>query len=136
MPQLSEECRELVVRMARENSRWGYFRIRGELLKPGYTVSATTIRSILRRAHVPPAGRRSELTWKQFLAAHAETLVATDFFSVDTVFFRRLYVLLFVHVGSGVSCRRPVRLSQTQPGSRSRLATSAGRSRRRGSNSH
>ena len=86
--------------MARENSRWGYFRIRGELLKLGYTVSATTIRSILRRAQVPPAGRRSELTWKQFLAAHAETLVATDFFSVDTVFFKRLYVLMFVHVGS------------------------------------
>jgi hypothetical protein len=67
-PLVSEECRELVVRMARENSRWGYFRIRGELLKLGYTVSATTIRSILRRAHIPPAGRRSELTWKQFLA--------------------------------------------------------------------
>jgi transposase InsO family protein len=99
-PPLSEECRELVIRMARENSAWGYFRIRGELLKLGYTVSATTIRSILRRAHIPPAGRRSELTWKQFLAAHAETLVATDFFSVDTVFFKRLYVLIFVHLGS------------------------------------
>jgi transposase InsO family protein len=86
--------------MARENSRWGYFRIRGELLKLGYTVSATTIRSILRRSHVPPAGRRSELTWKQFLAAHAETLVATDFFSVDTVSFKVLYVLMFVHVGT------------------------------------
>jgi putative transposase len=78
----------------------GYFGIRGELLKLGYTVSATTIRSILRRAHVPPAGRRSQLTSKQFLAAHAETLVATDFFSVDTVFFKRLYVLMFVHVGT------------------------------------
>ena len=99
-PPHSEECRELVIRMARENSRWGYFRIRGELLKLGYAVSATTIRSILRRAHVPPAGRRSEMTWKQFLAAHAETLVATDFFSVDTVFFKRLYVLMFVHVGT------------------------------------
>ena len=86
--------------MARENSRWGYFRIRGELLKLGYTVSATTIRSILRRSHLPPAGRRSELTWKQFLAAHAETLVATDFFSVDTVFLKRLYVLMFIHVGT------------------------------------
>jgi hypothetical protein len=99
-PPLSEECRELVIRMARENSGWGYFRIRGELLKLGYTVSATTIRSILRRAHIPPAGRRSELTWRQFLAAHAETLVATDFFSVDTVFFKRLYVLTFVHLGT------------------------------------
>jgi putative transposase len=99
-PPLPQECRELVVRMARENSRWGYFRIRGELLKLGYTVSATSIRSILPRAHVPPAGRRSELSWKQFLAAHSETLVATDFFSLDTVFFKRLYVLMFVHVGT------------------------------------
>ena len=49
-PRLSEECRELIVRMARENSRWGYFRIRGELLKLGYSVSATSIRSVLRRA--------------------------------------------------------------------------------------
>ncbi len=46
-PPASEECRELIVRMARENSRWGYFRIRGELLKLGYTVAATTIRSVL-----------------------------------------------------------------------------------------
>src|SRR5207248_6302324 len=47
-------------------------------------------------AGIPPAGRRSQLTWKQFLAAHAETLVAADFFSLDTIFFKRLYVLLFV----------------------------------------
>jgi putative transposase len=86
--------------MARENSRWGYFRIRGELLKLGHTVAATTIRSVLLGAGLPPAGRRSQLTWKQFLAAHAETLVAADFFSVDTIFFKRLYVLLFVHLAT------------------------------------
>jgi transposase len=60
-PPLSDEVREPIIRMARENSGWGYFRIRGELLKLGYTVSATAIRSILRRAHAPPAGKRSEL---------------------------------------------------------------------------
>lgn len=64
--------------MARENPRWGYFRIRGELLKLGHRVAATTIRSVLLAAGVPPSGRRSQLTWKQFLAAHAETLVAAD----------------------------------------------------------
>jgi putative transposase len=83
-----------------ENSKWGYFRIRGELLKVGYIVSATAIRSVLLRARIPPSGRRSELTWKQFLAAHAETMVATDFFSVDTVLLKRLYVLMFIHLGS------------------------------------
>jgi transposase InsO family protein len=86
--------------MAEENPTWGYFRIRGELMKLGYTVSATAIRSVLRRAGLPPAGRRAGLTWKQFLAAHANTLVAADFFAVDTVFLKRLYVLFFIHVGS------------------------------------
>jgi hypothetical protein len=99
-PPLEEECRELIIRMARENPSWGYFRIRGELLKLGRMVSATAIRSVLKRARVPPAGQRSHLTWKQFLAAHAETLVATDFFTVDTVFLKRLYVLVFVHLGT------------------------------------
>ena len=99
-PPLAEEVRELIVRMARENPRWGYFRIRGELMKCGHTVSAMAIRSILRRSHVPPAGRRSQLTWRQFLAAHASTIVATDFFTVDTVFFKRFYVLFFVHLAT------------------------------------
>src|SRR5207302_8395833 len=97
---LDEECRELVRRMARENPSWGYFRIRGELLKLGHSVSATAIRSLLRRAGLPPAGRRSGLTWKRFLAAHAKTLVATDFFTVDTVFLKRLHVLFFIHLAS------------------------------------
>ena len=56
-------------------------------------MSATAIRSVLRRAAIPPAGRRSGLTWKRFLAAHAQALVAADFFTVDTVFLKRLYVL-------------------------------------------
>ena len=86
--------------MARENPGWGYFRIRGELLKVGYMVAATTIRSVLLAAGVPPAGRRSEMTWKQFLAAHAGSLVAADFLSVDTIFFKRLYVLLYVHLAT------------------------------------
>jgi len=94
------ECRQLILRMARENPRWGYFRICGELLKLGHSVAATTIRSLLRSAGIPPAGRRSELTWKQFLAAHAETLLAADLFSVDTIFFKRLYVLIYVNLAT------------------------------------
>jgi hypothetical protein len=97
---ITEAVRELIVRMAHENPRWGYFRIRGELLKVGYMVSATTVRSVLRRNHVPPAGRRSQMSWRQFLTAHAESLVATDFFTVDTVFFKRLYVLFVVHLAT------------------------------------
>ncbi len=62
--------------------------------------AATTIRSVLLGAGIPPAPGRSRLTWKQFLAAHAETVVAADFFSVDTIFFNRLYVLIYVHSAS------------------------------------
>ena len=99
-PPISVECRNLIVRMARENPSWGYFRIRGELIKLGHTVAATTIRSILLAARIPPSGRRAGLSWKQFLAAHAETLVAADFFSVDTIFFKRLYVLIYMHMAT------------------------------------
>jgi hypothetical protein len=87
---ISPECRQLIVRIARENPGWGYFRIRGELLKLGHQVAATTIRSVLLAAEVRRSGRRSQLTRKQFLTAHAEPLVAADFFSVDTIFFRHV----------------------------------------------
>lgn len=86
--------------MAKENPGWGYVRIRGELLKPGHAVAATTIRSVLLGAGIPPSGRRAGLTWKQFLEAHAQTLVAADVLSVDTVFFKRLYVLIYMHLAT------------------------------------
>jgi len=94
------ECRALIIRMAKENPTWGYFRIRGELLKVGHTVATTTIRSVLVAAGIPPSGCRAELSWKRFLAAHAETLVVADFFSVDTIFFKRLYVLIYMHLAT------------------------------------
>ena len=78
-------------------------------MKVGQCVAATTIRSVLLAAGIPPAGRRSELPWKQFLAAHAETLLAADFFSVDTIFFKRLDVLIYVHLAT----RRAVAVSCT-----------------------
>jgi hypothetical protein len=63
--------RELILRMARENARWGYLRIKGELLKLGIRVSATTIANVLRRGGLRPAPRRIEPTWSQFLRAQA-----------------------------------------------------------------
>jgi len=54
-PPLPAECQELVLRLARENPRWGYLRIRGELLKLGHQVSATSIRNLLRRHRIPNA---------------------------------------------------------------------------------
>jgi hypothetical protein len=63
-------------------------------------VAATTIRSVLLRSGIPPSGRRARLNWKQFLAAQAQTLVVADFLSVDTIFFKRLYVLIYVHLAT------------------------------------
>ena len=99
-PPTGVECRNLIVRMARENPGWGYFRIKGELRKLGQAVAATTIRSVLLRAGIPPSDRRAKLSWKQFLAAHAQTLVVADFLSVETVFFKRLYVLIYMHLAT------------------------------------
>jgi transposase InsO family protein len=90
--------RALILRLARENAAWGYQRIRGELLKLGHTVAATTIRTVLRRHRVPPAPRRAGLAWPAFLRAHAQGLLACDFFGVETVRLQTLYVLFFLEV--------------------------------------
>ncbi|MBA3736443.1 MAG: transposase [Actinobacteria bacterium] len=99
-PPLDPAVRELVVRLARENSRWGCVRIQGELRKLGIRVGATTIRSILRRSGLGPAPRRGGPSWSEFLRAQAQGMVACDFFTVETAWLRTLYVLFFVEHGS------------------------------------
>jgi putative transposase len=97
---ISREVRELILRIARENPRWGYQRIVGELKGLGVAVSATTVRNVLRRARLGPAGGRPGPSWRQFLQAQAKSLIAVDFFTVDTIWLQRLYVLFFIEVGS------------------------------------
>jgi putative transposase len=99
-PPIGGEVRELVVRLARENSGWGYLRIVGELRKLGIDVSATLVRNVLAAAGVPPAPQRSQLDWRSFLHQHGATMLACDFLTVDTVFLQRLYVLVFICIGS------------------------------------
>jgi putative transposase len=99
-PPIAGEVRELVLRLARENTSWGYVRIVGELRKLGIGVSATLVRNILRAAGVPPAPERDQQDWRSFLRQHAATTLACDFLTVDTVLLRRLYVLVFICVGS------------------------------------
>ena len=99
-PTIDQEVRELVLRIARENPRWGCVRIKGELAKLGLRVSATTIRNLLRIARLGPAPRRTGPTWTQFLRAQAQGVVACDFFTVESVWLQTLYVLLFIEVGS------------------------------------
>jgi putative transposase len=97
---LPEATVDLVVRLARENPRWGYLRIVGEARKLGVAVSATSVRTILRRHGLGPASQRSRKgpTWVEFLRAQAAGTLTTDFFSVDTVTLTRLYVLFFIEV--------------------------------------
>ncbi len=99
-PAIDSEVRELILRLARENTSWGYLRIVGELRKLGIDISATLVRNILRAAGVPPAPERDQQDWRSFLRAQAETTLACDFLSVDTVLLRRLYVLVFICIGS------------------------------------
>jgi transposase InsO family protein len=99
-PALSAELRELVLRLARENPTWGYRRIHGELCRLSYWIGASTVWTILQRAGVAPAPTRSALAWRQFLHAQAKGVLAVDFFTVDTVFLKRLYVLFVIEVAT------------------------------------
>jgi len=99
-PSLAGEVRELVLRLARENPRWGHRRICGELVKLGFRVSPTSIRRLLAKAKLEPAPRRSGPTWREFLHAQAASIVACDFFTVESMFLRRYYVLFFIAHGS------------------------------------
>src|ERR1035437_596220 len=101
-PSLPEETVNLICRLARENPRWEYLRIVGELKKIGVTVSKTSVASVVRRHGFPPAPRRMGPTWSQFLSAQAKGIVATDFFHVDTVLLHRYYVLFVIEVQSRV----------------------------------
>ena len=80
-PPISPEVRELILRFARENPRWGCVRIGGELAKLGIRVSASKIRSLLRARGLGPAPRPGGPTWGQFLRAQAQSILAVDFFT-------------------------------------------------------
>jgi transposase InsO family protein len=99
-PTVAVEIRALVLRLARENPTWGYRRIHGELCRLGYRIGASTVWTILRRAGVAPAPKRSAVSWRQFLRTQAKGVLAVDFFTVDTVFLKRLYVLFVIEVAS------------------------------------
>ena len=99
-PPITDEVRELILRMGRENPRWGCLRIRGELAKLGITVSATKIRTLLRANGLGPAPRRAGPTWSEFLRSQARGILAFDFFTVETAWLQTLYVLFAIELRS------------------------------------
>jgi hypothetical protein len=86
--------------MARENPTWGYRRIHGELTGLGVRLAASTVWRILQNAGIDPAPRRSSETWRAFLRTQANGIIACDFFTVETVFLRRLYALVFIELAT------------------------------------
>jgi hypothetical protein len=89
-----------VLRLARESPTWGYQRIVGELKGLGIVLSATSVRSWLRAAGLGPAGTREGMTWREFVRAHRHSMLAVDFFTVETIWLQRLCVLIFIELGS------------------------------------
>jgi hypothetical protein len=101
-PSTRADIREAVLGLARENPTWGYARISGELAGVGVRVPPSTVRDILKRAGLGSAPRRNGPTWAQFLKTQAEGIWACDLFHVDTVLFKRIYVLFSIEHATGV----------------------------------
>jgi hypothetical protein len=99
-PPTAAAVKALILHMAAENPGWGHRRIHGELTRLGHTMAASTVWNILNQEGIDPAPRRSGPTWKQFLTAEAEQIVAVDFLHVDTINLTRIYALVMLEHGT------------------------------------
>ena len=100
-PSISQELSDLIVRLAKENTRWGYGKIAGELLKLGYDVSESTVRNVLKAHDILPAPVRfGSIGWRKLMGHYKDQLLACDFFTVETIRMQTLYVLFFIELGT------------------------------------
>jgi transposase InsO family protein len=103
-PRAAQEITDLVLRMARDNTSWGYDRIQGALANLGHMVAPNTVKNILKRHGIEPASERGKRTsWKTFLKVHWDVMAATDFFTVEVWTPRGLvtyYVLFVIHLST------------------------------------
>jgi putative transposase len=98
-PPLAAQARLLVLRLSAENPSWGYKRIHGELVGLGIPLSPSSVWNILRRHGIEPAPRRASVSWREFLRRQAAGILECDFFTVETLWLRRLHVLFFIELG-------------------------------------
>jgi putative transposase len=130
-PPTAPPIRALVVRMARENPTRGYRRIPGEPVGLGHPLAASTVWTILKAAGLDPAPRRSGPTWRQFRSAQAHAILAVDFAPVDTVFLRRLLILVVIEHGrrrvhlAGITAHPTEAWSANRPATCSWISTTA-----------
>ena len=99
-PVISSELETLIVRLGKENLRWGYDKIRGELLKLGYGISASSVRNILKQHRIATSSERSSGSWRNFLGHYKGQILACDFFTVETIWLKTIYVLFFIELGT------------------------------------
>ncbi len=123
VPRLAS-CAGWCLGLAAENSSWGDRWIQGELAGLGYQIAPSTVWLILKRSGVDPAPRRDGPTWRQFLAAQAQGILATDFFCVETLLFQRLYVLFVVERATRRVHLLDITANPNGAGLRSKRATS------------
>ncbi|MFT9474770.1 integrase core domain-containing protein [Streptomyces sp. Mo3] len=88
--------KQLILRLAKENSTWGHRRIQGELARLGCPIASSTVWEILHAAGIDPAPQRSGPPWREFLTAQAHNILSAGFLHIDTIALKRLYALVFI----------------------------------------
>jgi len=100
-PPIDKELVNLILRLAKESPSWGYGMIEGELLKLGFIVPRTTIQNKLRKHNIQPASvRGGSIRWRHLMSHYKDQILAIDFFTVETITLKTLYVLFFIELGS------------------------------------